>query len=225
MITAQPDDIKGSAKYSTQLNITAAISTKSTFLSLLDAGIIIAINIAYNVIPIASASDVGSRLFIKAPSTVPSVQPMYGIAISPSINGNVMAIGVVDATANTSSVMPNAVISLLASDILPIFCDRESDISIYRRFITNVVIAISHIPPAAEIMFIPANCPAEVRLVIEITIAAQAGIPFCTASIPNENETGMYPSAIGIPSLAPFKNCVALLKIFYHSELFYYLLL
>ena len=45
------------------------------------------------------------------------------------------------------------------------------------------------------------------------------------ASIPNENETGMYPSAIGIPSLAPFKNCVALLKIFYHSELFYYLLL
>ena len=60
MITAQPDDIKGSAKYRTQLNITAAISTKSTFLSLLDAGIIIAINIAYNVIPIASASDVGS---------------------------------------------------------------------------------------------------------------------------------------------------------------------
>ena len=46
---------------------------------------------------------------------------MYGIAISPSINGNVMAIGVVDATANTSSVMPNAVISRFASDILPIF--------------------------------------------------------------------------------------------------------
>lgn len=121
MITAQPDDIKGSAKYRTQLDITAAISTKSTFLSLLDAGIIIAINIAYNVIPIASASDVGSRLFIKAPSTVPSVQPMYGIAISPSINGNVMAIGVVDATANTSSVMPNAVISRFASDILRFF--------------------------------------------------------------------------------------------------------
>ena len=68
-----------------RLNITAAISTKSTFLSLFDAGIIIAINIAYNVIPIASASDVGSRLFIKAPSTVPSVQPMYGIAISPDV--------------------------------------------------------------------------------------------------------------------------------------------
>ena len=65
--------------------------------------------------------------------------------------------GVVDATAKISSVMPKAVISRFQSGIFPIFCDRESDMSIYRRLITKVVMPISHRPPAAEMILIPAN--------------------------------------------------------------------
>ena len=37
----------------------------------------------------------------------------------------------------------------------------------------------------------PANCPAEVRLVNEIKMAAQAGIPFSTAIMPKVKETEM----------------------------------
>ena len=96
---------------------------------------------------------------------------MYGIAISPSINGNVMAIGVVDATANTLSVMPNAVISCFVSDILPIFCDRKVNMP-YRRFITNVV-NCHFLPYAGGGNYVhTGKLTGGSKVIIEITIAA-----------------------------------------------------
>ena len=52
----------------------------------------------------------------------------------------------------------------------------------------------------------PANCPVPVKFVSEITIGDQAGSPFCTAIMPNANETDRYPSAIGRPSFTPLPN-------------------
>jgi hypothetical protein len=53
---------------------------------------------------------------------------------------------------------------------------------------------------------IPANCPAEVRFVIEINTAIQTGNPELTAIIPKVKDTERYPNPIGIPSLIPDKK-------------------
>ncbi len=74
-------------------------------------------------------------------------------------------------------------------------------------------------------ILIPANCPAEVRLVIDMIIAAHGGMPAPTASIPKENDTGIYPSAIGMLSFAPFINCLVFVKICIHSDFLYYYIL
>ncbi len=53
-------------------------------------------------------------------------------------------------------------------------------------------------------MPIPANCPAEVRFVMDISTADHHGKPMDTAMIPKENDTDRYPSPMGIPSFNPF---------------------
>ena len=70
----------------------------------------------------------------------------------------------------------------------------------------RVVKPISTNAPCAAIKFIPANCPALVRFVNEITTAAQIGIPDNTAVRPNAMDTEKYPRQIGIPSRIPSKN-------------------
>jgi hypothetical protein len=52
------------------------------------------------------------------------------------------------------------------------------------------------------------NCPAEVRLVAEITDAVSAEYPIFTVFIPKPKETDRYPSEIGIPCAMPLvKSC------------------
>ena len=63
--------------------------------------------------------------------------------------------------------------------------------------------AISTRPPCAAIMPMPATCPADVRFVIEMRIAASGGMPIVTAVIPNVKDTERYPSAIGSPPCSP----------------------
>jgi len=72
--------------------------------------------------------------------------------------------------------------------------------------ITKVVKAISIIGALAIIKFVPANCPAEVRLENEINMASQTGIPPLTAIKPKVKDTGKYPKAIGTPALNPFEK-------------------
>lgn len=51
--------------------------------------------------------------------------------------------------------------------------------------------------------FVPANCPALVKLENEIKIASQGGIPLLTAISPKAKETGIYPIIIGAPRRKP----------------------
>ena len=69
------------------------------------------------------------------------------------------------------------------------FCDSEIAIRLYRRLIKNVASAISiKVPAASDIIWSPANCPAEVKFVIEIKVTSGQLNSFEPA-IPNENET------------------------------------
>ena len=86
------------------------------------------------------------------------------------------------------------------------FCVNDKDISEYRELMTSCVRAISIRLPALTMTVIPANCPADVKLVIEIRTACQMLSPFDTAMIPNVKDTERYPSPIGIPSVNPFRN-------------------
>ena len=61
----------------------------------------------------------------------------------------------------------------------------------------------------------PANCPADVKFVIEIAMASQKYKPEFTAKIPKAKETDKYPKAIGIPSFIPWINLSSLLFIFF----------
>ena len=126
------------------------------------------------------------------PIRVPRFQPATGIRISPSINGAVSVPGFKEPTTKVSSVMPKASASLARVPVfLSSFWDRERDISIYRILITNVVSATSRYPAPAKIRFVPANWPALVRFVREITTATQMGSPPETARNPKVNDTGM----------------------------------
>ena len=55
----------------------------------------------------------------------------------------------------------------------------------------------------------PANCPAEVRFVSDMSTASNQVHPASTAMIPNAIETEKYPSAMGIPSLIPLLKSIA----------------
>ena len=115
----------------------------------LDGGIIIAMNIAYNAIPIAPLRLGGRRLDAHAPKSVPNVQPQNGPVISPYIYEADNALGSVAARAKVSSVIPKLKISLCNIEVFfSTFCERESDIRKYRRLIINVLSVISNkVPP------------------------------------------------------------------------------
>ena len=55
-------------------------------------------------------------------------------------------------------------------------------------------------------MPIPANCPAEVTVVIDMRTACHQLRPKDTAVIPNVKETDRYPSANGMPVLVRVYN-------------------
>ena len=94
------------------------------------------------------------------------------------------------ATAKISSVLKKERKIRSIVRIVPLsFCERESDISEYRILTTSWVSAISNSGAPPVMRERPANCPAEVRLVMEISTAAQTGRPAATAITPNVTET------------------------------------
>jgi hypothetical protein len=72
-----------------------------------------------------------------------------------------------------------------------IFWERERDISKYLIFITKVVMVISKRVAPEIRRLVPANCPAEVRLVKEIRRAIPTGRPPLTAISPKVKATGI----------------------------------
>jgi hypothetical protein len=59
----------------------------------------------------------------------------------------------------------------------------------YRILMIKVVTASSIRLPAAMIIAVPANCPADVRLVMDMTTENHTGSPPFVAIIPNVKET------------------------------------
>ena len=59
----------------------------------------------------------------------------------------------------------------------------------------------------------PASCPAEVSVVMEITTACHHAKPMVEAIMPNVNATDRYPSPMGIPAFSPFPNIPLVFKI------------
>ena len=134
----------------------------------------------------------GRIVEMQPPRSVPRFHPTIGMEISPSIKGAVKTPVCREPTTNVSSVIPKAITSRSRVPVfLSSFWDSESDISMYRILMTKVVSATSKYPAPAKIRFVPANCPALVRLVSEITTATQTGSPPETARKPNVKETGM----------------------------------
>ena len=71
--------------------------------------------------------------------------------------------------------------------------------------IKKVAIAISiNVPAASAIIWSPANYPADVRFVMEMSVTSGHDKKFDPA-MPNEKDTAKYPSPIGEPSFKPFK--------------------
>ena len=97
-----------------------------------------------------------------------------------------------EATANVSSEIPKDIIHLSSNEVSgAILCERERDINMYLILITKVVNVISRRDLPEIIRLVPANCPAEVRLVNEMRIAIQPGIPPLTAIRRKVKETGI----------------------------------
>ena len=70
----------------------------------------------------------------------------------------------------------------------------------------------------------PANCPADVTVVIEMSTACHQDSPYDTAIIPKVNETDRYPSAIGIPEMKKSRAVVfVVLLALVLSCMFYYI--
>ena len=114
------------------------------------------------------------------------------------------------ATAKISSVLPKERMLRERVDIFSSsFWDKDRDMSIYRILITKVVMPISRKEPPAKIRAVPANWPEEVRLVMEISTAAQTGSPPSTAIMPYANETERYPRQMGSPSRRPLRKVKA----------------
>lgn len=151
----------------------------------------------------------GSMDEMQAPMTVPKFQPKTGMAMSPKRYAAESRPGFKDATTKVSSVTPKPKPMRFKVPMpLSNFCPRDSDISIYRKLMTKVVIASSMYPAPARIRFVPANCPALVRFVREMKHAAQTGSPPETAIKPKVKATGAYPRPMGNPAFNPLLNSV-----------------
>ena len=70
----------------------------------------------------------------------------------------------------------------------------------------NCEISIAAYCPGWIITLIPASCPAEVTVVIEMMTACHHSNPMEIAIIPNVKDTDRYPKHMGRPSTKPFKN-------------------
>ena len=194
MITRKPAEIelKTGRYLRKQVIRTATITTISTDLVFLQAGIIMAMNIANNAIPIAFLMESVSAEQTIAPSAVPKVQPRIGPVTNPSIYGFDNFPFSLEATTKVSSVIANPKINLCFNVIsLFSFCVMDNDINIYRILMTKVVSIISRYPEPAIIKLVPANCPALVRFEKDIKMASQIGRPPSTAMDPKVKETGM----------------------------------
>ena len=136
-----------------------------------------------------------------APNNVPTLQPTYGVMMSPYIYDFEHKESFDDATANTSSVLTNEIIKRsIMLTLLSSFCDKDIDISAYLRFITSCVTASSIRVPPEAIMGTAASCPAEVTFVMDISTVSNTVSPLPEANIPNAKATDRYPRQIGIPS-------------------------
>ena len=198
--------LKAGIKLKQELKATEASSTSNTALLSFAGGTTIAINMPYMAMPRALLIEPGSSIPAPAPRRVPRAQPMYGIVSSPNIYRCPKVQGLVTETAKISSVTPKEIPSRLRTPVrLSSFWERERDIREYLRFIISWVRAASKYDAPPSIRGSPANCPAEVRFVIEMSRAPHTGRPPLTAIIPNVKETDRYPSPIGIPSFNPCK--------------------
>ena len=177
-------------KFKTQLMTTEITEIIATGLHFFATGTTIAINIACKAIPKDTHNVAGKKSPLMAPKKVPKLQANKGNTPSPYIYFLLISFSLFDATTKISSVTKKAIASLLKNVVDgSIFCDRETDISEYRMFITNWVRTISTNEALATIRPMPANCPADVRFVIEISTEKKAGIPRLDAKIPKEKDT------------------------------------
>ena len=110
-----------------------------------------------------------------------------------------------EATAKTSSVLRKAISSRSKRPMAgSSFWLRERDIRAYRRLMTSWVRACSARDAPAAIRERPANCPAEVTLLMEMRAAPHTGTPAAAAEMPKAKETEKYPRPMGVPSPSPF---------------------
>ena len=91
--------------------------------------------------------------------------------------------------------------------VYKVFWDKDKDMSIYRMLMTKTVTPISGRGADAWIRSAPAACPAEVKLVMEISTTTGQGIPFATAATANAKDTGKYPRVTGNPYRNPCAKC------------------
>ena len=126
MITAKPSDSAGSSTLHRMLSPADRTTASSTLPLFFAGGIIMAMNIPYSISDSAAVTRAGMILPAAAPSSVPPVQPMKGVRISPYIYGGVTGSGWTEATAKISSVTPKAAISRCGSvKLLSSRCDSE----------------------------------------------------------------------------------------------------
>ena len=138
-----------------------------------------------------------------APISVPTAQPMYGRVESPA-KKLLLTESSWLATAKISSVIIKPSIHLeIPLNLESAFCPTEIDIKEYLILIVICEISIWKYCPGCIIIPMPANCPADVTVVIEMSTACHQDSPYDTAIIPKVNETDRYPSAIGIPAVSP----------------------
>lgn len=149
----------------------------------------IAINIAYRAMPIADSIDCGIIEPHSAPRAVPPTQPVNEHSISPVIYLKLKSQYLLTATANISSVLPNAIINFFHMLTFSSLCDSDIDINTYRALIISSVKAISAIDAPAAISVVPTNCPVPVKFVSDVIIGAHIGRPLLTASMPKAKET------------------------------------
>jgi hypothetical protein len=132
MIIDQPADINDNAGIQCikLFMAIAMVDTTKTGLDFFNDGTSRPINIAYNAIPILDFSTFGSISPAAIPTHVPEIHDTYDIVFKPIINhGSNLFSFLTDATANVSSVIPNAIRLNNFFDVFCLtFCDKDEDI-------------------------------------------------------------------------------------------------